>query len=211
MKRYNVVEDKHTVSFVQTPAFQGAYRMLLKEIPSLPEPPPVPKQQPLVSSPKRESPKKRKTLPPVASTIYKEETKEKTKTEKMFKRSCSKLRNLWASAEAPEDEREIFTSLYFGNYSKESMTIIMQEIARWSDIQKHLQEISRAIDTRENLLETMKSLVSKYNSGQNKSAVLREAKNITVSLRYATLETVEAIMRWRVCFRIGVSNHVDAI
>jgi hypothetical protein len=200
MRRYNIVQDKHAVSYLQTPSFQGVYRMLLKEIPTLPDPP-MPKEK-LQLSPKRmDSPKKRKTLPPV-STIYNNDVRDKSKSERMFKKNCQKLRTLWNDTEAPQEECEIFASLYFGIANKESLAIVTQEMNKWADVQKYRQEIFRAVDARESLLDTLRTLASKYGTHlqQSKASnVSREVKNLIVSLRYATLETVESIMRWRVC------------
>ncbi len=55
------------------------------------------------------------------------------------------------------------------------------------------------IDGRESLIETLQSLASRFGTGQfvKKHLVSREVKNLVVSLRFSTLETVESISRWR--------------
>jgi hypothetical protein len=79
------------------------------------------------------------------------------------------------------------------------------QIQKLADHRKATIETLKNIDSRESLLETLQSLVERFGAGQfvRKHLVAREVKNLIVSLRFATLETVESINRWRE----GVKNH----
>jgi hypothetical protein len=113
-----------------------------------------------------------------------------------------RLTRLWDEMAVPDAERVAFAHQHFANNTSEGVVIINAEIQRLVDERTAALHVERAIEVREGFLYLMQELTERYGANTlEKDRAHRELIALVSPFRNASLDVVDAVLRWREVLR----------
>lgn len=129
--------------------------------------------------------------------------------EALIAKSKQRITRLWEELGTPESDRMQFAQHHFNDNTTEALGLINDEIQKLLDERNGAVQVEKTIEIREGFLYLLQELTERYaTTNMAKDRAVRELQALVAPFRNASLDAVEAILRWREASRTPTAPYL---